>query len=77
MILGGGFIGAEFADELARNSDAEVHVIEMLPNVLYLAFDDGFCDEIANELLKAGVKIHTNRRAVSHRWFRLCGVCNS
>ncbi len=65
VILGGGFIGAEFADELARNSDAEVHVIEMLPNVLYLAFDDGFCDEIANELLKAGVKIHTNRRAVS------------
>ena len=30
-----------------------------------MAFDDGFCDEIANELLKAGVKIHTNIRAVS------------
>jgi NADPH-dependent 2,4-dienoyl-CoA reductase/sulfur reductase-like enzyme len=65
VILGGGFIGAEFADELARDSDVEVHVIEMLPNVLYLAFDDEFCDEIANSLLKAGVKIHTNSRAVS------------
>lgn len=65
VILGGGFIGAEFADELARDTDVEVHIIEMLPNVLYLAFDDGFCDEIANELIKTGVKIHTNRRAVS------------
>ncbi|MDH4205650.1 MAG: FAD-dependent oxidoreductase [Desulfobacteraceae bacterium] len=31
VILGGGFIGAEFADEFARDSDAESHVVEMMP----------------------------------------------
>lgn len=65
VILGGGFIGAEFADELARGSDAKVHVVEMMPKLLFSAFDDEFCDEIENELLKAGAKIHTDKRAVS------------
>jgi NADH oxidase (H2O2-forming) len=65
VILGGGFIGAEFADELARNSDCEIHIVEMLPKVLNQAFDDEFCDEVARELEKAGIRIHTNTRALS------------
>ena len=65
VILGGGFIGAEFADELARNSDTEIHVVEMMPKLLNLAFDDEFSDSITEELTKAGVKVHTGRRAVS------------
>ncbi len=43
VILGGGFIGAEFADEMVRNPDSNVHIVEMLPNILYGAFDDEFC----------------------------------
>jgi len=31
VIPGGGFIGAEFADEFVRDSDAEIHVVEMMP----------------------------------------------
>ena len=65
VILGGGFIGAEFADEMARNSDCEIHIVEMLPNVLNQAFDDEFCDEVSKELEKTGIRIHTNSRAVS------------
>ena len=65
VILGGGFIGAEFADELAHGSETTVHIVEMLPNLLHTAFDDPFCHLIRDELLKAGVKIHTNVRAVS------------
>jgi NADH oxidase (H2O2-forming) len=65
VILGGGFIGAEFADELARNSDCEIHIVEMLPKVLNQAFDDEFCDDMARELEKAGIRIHTNTRALS------------
>ena len=67
VILGGGFIGAEFADELARDTVAEVHIVEMMPKLLNLAFDDEFCDEITDVLLKAGVKVHTGRRASAIR----------
>jgi NADH oxidase (H2O2-forming) len=65
VILGGGFIGAEFADELSRNSNVEVHLVEMMPKLLYSAFDDEFCDDIARELEQKGVKIHTGKRALS------------
>lgn len=64
-ILGGGFIGAEFADELAHGSGATVHIIEMLPNLLHTAFDDPLCDQIRDALFKSGVQIHTHVRAVS------------
>jgi len=50
VILGGGFIGAEFADELARGSDAEIHIVEKLPKLMEAAFDDEFCDQITSEL---------------------------
>jgi len=65
VILGGGFMGAEFADELARQSDCQVHIVEMMPKILNLAFDDEFCDEIANQLTGKGVTLHTGRRAIS------------
>ncbi|MCB2224135.1 MAG: FAD-dependent oxidoreductase [Actinobacteria bacterium] len=62
VILGGGFIGAEFADELA-GGDAEVHIVEMLPHLLQTAFDDEFCDQIRIVLEKAGVIVHTDTLA--------------
>jgi NADH oxidase (H2O2-forming) len=65
VILGGGFIGAEFADELAHNSNVEVHLVEMMPKLLYAAFDDEFCDDIARELEQKGVKLHLDKRALS------------
>jgi len=65
VVLGGGFIGAEFADELARGADTEIHIVEMMPKLLQAAFDDEFCDEVTGELLEAGVNVHTSRRAVS------------
>ena len=44
VIIGGGFIGAEFADELPRISGLDVHLIEIMPKLLYTAFDDEFCN---------------------------------
>lgn len=64
VVLGGGFIGAEFADELAGGS-VDVHLVEMMPKLLYAAFDDEFCDSIAGELNQKGIKIHTGKRAFS------------
>jgi NADH oxidase (H2O2-forming) len=60
VIIGGGFIGAEFADELARIPKPEVHLIEIMPKLLFTAFDDEFCDQIAEELKRKGVQIHTD-----------------
>ena len=65
VILGGGFIGAEFADELVRQSDTEVHVVEMMPKLLQAAFDDEFCDDATDQLVDAGVNVHTGVRAMS------------
>lgn len=65
VIIGGGFIGAEFADEIARIPDKEIHLIEIMPKLLYSAFDDEFCDQIAAELSKAGVHVHTGCEVAS------------
>lgn len=65
VIIGGGFIGAEFADELSRGSDMEIYLVEILSKLLYPAFDDEFCDDILNVLTKEGVKVFTNTRVVS------------
>jgi NADPH-dependent 2,4-dienoyl-CoA reductase/sulfur reductase-like enzyme len=65
VIIGGGFIGAEFADEIARGSDSKVHIIEMMPKLLTAAFDEEFCDAAQNELTQLGVCIHTQRKVVS------------
>lgn len=64
-IIGGGFIGAEFSDELCQSADAEIHIIETMPRLLFTAFDDEFCDQVSEVLIKAGVKVHTSNRVVS------------
>jgi NADPH-dependent 2,4-dienoyl-CoA reductase/sulfur reductase-like enzyme len=65
VIIGGGFIGAEFADELTKLADVDIHLIEVMPKVLFTAFDDEFCDEIAAVLINNGVKVHTGSRVAS------------
>jgi NADPH-dependent 2,4-dienoyl-CoA reductase/sulfur reductase-like enzyme len=64
-IIGGGFIGAEFADELSHGSNTEVHVIEIMPKMLAAAFDDEFCDEVTEVLGSSGIHIHCGNRVVS------------
>ncbi len=65
VILGGGFIGAEFADELARGSDTEVHIVEMMPGVLPTALDDDFAAEAQKALEASGIIVHAGTKAVS------------
>ena len=64
-IIGGGFIGAEFADELTHGSKTDIHLIEIMPKLLVTAFDDEFCDELAKVLGSKGVHIHCGNRVVS------------
>lgn len=58
VIVGAGYIGMGFADELAGGR--EVHVVEVLDEVLALAFDREFGELARRKLEERGVKFHLN-----------------
>lgn len=59
LIIGGGFIGIEFADELSKIDKLNVSLVEILPNLLANSFDVEF-SKIGEEVLKSkGVTILT------------------
>jgi pyruvate/2-oxoglutarate dehydrogenase complex dihydrolipoamide dehydrogenase (E3) component len=58
-IIGGGFIGVEFADEI-RKRGIEVHIVEMLPHLMQAAFDLDACKAVEKQLSAHGVHIHTS-----------------
>jgi NADPH-dependent 2,4-dienoyl-CoA reductase/sulfur reductase-like enzyme len=62
VVIGGGFIGVEFADECRKGRDINVTIVEALPHCLQTAFDDEFCIEAENKLTEVGIKIITNTR---------------
>jgi NADPH-dependent 2,4-dienoyl-CoA reductase/sulfur reductase-like enzyme len=62
VVIGGGFIGVEFADECRKGRDINVTIVEALPHCLQTAFDDEFCIEAETKLTEAGIKIITNTR---------------
>ena len=43
VIVGGGFIGAEFADECRKNRHIKITIVEMLSHCLMLTFDEDLC----------------------------------
>lgn len=62
VVIGGGFIGVEFADECKKSTGANVSIVEMLPHCLMLAYDEEFC-VYAEELLRnRGVEPLTNTK---------------
>lgn len=65
VIIGGGFIGMEFADECRKGRNVAITVIEALPRCLQNAMDDEFCDEAQAKLEEAGVKIMVNEKVES------------
>ena len=58
VIVGGGFIGVEFADDLSRVGK-KVTIVEMLPHVLSLSFDTEFSLMAEEELRRLGVELRT------------------
>jgi NADPH-dependent 2,4-dienoyl-CoA reductase/sulfur reductase-like enzyme len=59
VILGGGFIGVEFADECKKRRDANVTIVELLPHCLMLAFEEEFCKEAEKALDERGINVVT------------------
>ncbi|RLE55789.1 MAG: pyridine nucleotide-disulfide oxidoreductase [Thermoprotei archaeon] len=61
VIIGGGFVGVEFADDIAAMGK-EVTIVELLPHCLLLNFDEEFAVLAEEELKKRGVNIVTGVR---------------
>ncbi len=64
VIVGGGFIGAEFADELSKIEGINVSVVEIMPHILCQAFDSEFCTLAEEKLKDKGVKLYTSTKVV-------------
>jgi len=61
VVVGGGFIGAEFADE-CRKTALNVTVVELLEHCLYLNCDEDFCIRIEDKMREVGVQVNTTCR---------------
>ncbi|WP_022852934.1 FAD-dependent oxidoreductase [Thermodesulfatator atlanticus] len=59
VVVGGGFIGVEFAEQIRIHHKLEVSVVEMLPYCLYSYFDEEFCFEAERELQQMGINLYT------------------
>ncbi len=62
VIIGGGFIGCEFADDISKLGK-NVAIVELMPHCLSLNFDEEFCVIGEEELRKRGVKIFSGVKA--------------
>ncbi len=62
LVIGGGFIGVEFADELSKIKGIKVTLVEMLPNLLANSFDPEFSQMAQLRLKEKGVNVLTNTR---------------
>jgi len=59
VIIGGGFIGVEIADELNKSVE-NVTLVEIMPHILQLAFDDELAVRAEEILKERGVQVITN-----------------
>ena len=63
VVIGGGFIGMEMADECRKRENLNVTIVELLPHCLFLAFDQDLCVRAEEALANAGVSVRTQARA--------------
>ncbi|ABL64311.1 NAD(P)/FAD-dependent oxidoreductase [Chlorobium phaeobacteroides] len=61
VIIGGGFIGVEIADEL-RKKGKRITLIEVMPHVLSAAFDDDLSVKVEKILTDNGVMLRTGEK---------------
>jgi len=62
VIIGGGFIGMEIAEELAGFKNKKISVVEMLDHCLAVNFDQRFSQRAEEQLNKKGVKFYTGAK---------------
>jgi len=62
VVIGGGFIGIEFGDEINKTGEKNVTIVEMLPHCLMLAYDEEFCVAMEEVLESRGVHVSAPAR---------------
>jgi pyruvate/2-oxoglutarate dehydrogenase complex dihydrolipoamide dehydrogenase (E3) component len=62
LVLGGGFIGVEFADEISKIKGINVHLAEVLPHLLANSFDNEFSLLVEERLQARGVTLLTGSK---------------
>jgi len=62
VIIGGGFIGIEFAEELSRIKNLDISIIEMMDHCLITNFDKEFVLPAEEKIKNKGVKIYSGRK---------------
>jgi len=62
MILGGGFIGVEFADEISKIDGLKVSLLEMLPSLLSHSFDPEFSEIVEQKLTSQNINVLTDTK---------------
>ena len=62
VVIGGGFIGIEFGDEIHKAGDKNVTIVELMPHCLSLAYDEEFCIEMERVLESRGLALRTSAK---------------
>ncbi|MDM8528619.1 FAD-dependent oxidoreductase [Anaerolineales bacterium HSG24] len=65
VIIGGGFIGLEMADECHKLGCQNITVVEMLSHCLFTVFDEDLCIRLENELKKVNIQVQTSQKVKS------------
>ena len=64
VIVGGGYIGVEFAEEFSSFKDKEIILVERLGNCLGTTMDKSFSNNLEESLKKVGVEIKLNTEII-------------
>ena len=59
LVVGGGFIGVEFADEISNLENKNVFLVEILPELISNSFDREFSQMVKEKLENKGVNVLT------------------
>jgi len=63
VVIGGGFIGLEMADECRKLNHPNITVVEMLSHCLFLVFDEDLCVRVEEEVTKTGIQLRASQSA--------------
>jgi NADPH-dependent 2,4-dienoyl-CoA reductase/sulfur reductase-like enzyme len=67
VIVGGGYIGVEFAYVIKERANHNVTIIELLEHLLEASLDDEFCTVAEEELRRNGINLHTGSRVTEFK----------
>jgi len=67
VIVGGGYIGVEFAYMIKQRANLNVTIIELLEHLLKASLDDEFCTVAEEELHRNGINVCTKSRVTEFK----------